>query len=77
MGGTRACHRGARVDRDLAIEMFARDRLEIFWQFDGGVQHQDIDLRPGGDGAARRCLASSCTKSWPNEAAVPPIIWIS
>ena len=51
--GLQQFHRGAEVDDDLAIEPFAGNRLEIFGQFDGGVQHQDIDRRPGGDGGSK------------------------
>jgi hypothetical protein len=46
-------HRGAQVDGDLAVEVFAGNGTEVLRQFDGGVQHQDVDRRPRRDGGGQ------------------------
>jgi hypothetical protein len=51
--GLQQLHRGAQVDGDLLVEAFAGDGAEVLRQFDGGVQHQDIDRRPSGDGGGQ------------------------
>lgn len=47
--GLEQFERGAEIDGDLAVEVLAGDGPEILRQFDRGVQHQDVDRRPGGD----------------------------
>ncbi|GEP56181.1 hypothetical protein RSO01_33470 [Reyranella soli] len=47
--GLQQFQRAAQVDRDLPVEPLARDGLVRLGQLDGGVQHQDIDRRPGRD----------------------------
>ena len=63
--------RCAQIYRDLLIEMRAADILISFWQFDGSVEHKDINCRPGRDRCGQKAARIIAAKILPKGARNP------